>query len=169
MKITRAAGAAVLAALLAFSASACSDGDKSPAQMVSNATQKAGDAAASATAKAGEMGEKAKESYASASASASARMNEVRDGMDAKGEVAVGEVKTDEDRSAAEVTASNKQDKEQSFVVQVNFRDDGGNLLDTVVVTVKDVAAGKEATAVATSNRNLSGKVKAEIAKALRH
>ncbi|MFF0745121.1 hypothetical protein ACFYVL_32445 [Streptomyces sp. NPDC004111] len=165
MKITRAAGAAVLASLLAFSVSACGDGDKSPSEVVSNATEKAGEA----TKKAGEIGEKAKEAYASASASASAKLKEVKDGMDAASEVSVGEVKTDEDRSAAEVKAVNKQDKQQSYVVQVNFRDDGGNLLDTVVVTVKDVPAGKEGTAVARSNRALKGGVKAEVSKALRH
>lgn len=169
MKITRAAGAVVLASLLAFSVSACGDGDSSPSDVVSSATKKAGDVAASATAKAGEMGEKAKEAYASASASAAAKLSEVKDGIDAKDEVKVGDVKTDQDRSAAEVTASNKQSKTQSYVVQVNFRDDGGNLLDTVVVTVKDVAAGKDGTAVAKSNRALDGMVKAEVGKAVRH
>jgi hypothetical protein len=169
MKITRAASAAALASLLALSVSACGDDAKSAGDVVSNATQKAGEVAASATAKAGEIGEKAKEAYASASASAAAKFNEVKDGVDAKDEVKVGAVTADGDRSAAEVTASNKESKTQSYVVQVNFRDAGGNLLDTVVVNVKDVAAGKDGTAVAKSNRTLSGDVKAEPGKVLRH
>ncbi|MEU8887166.1 hypothetical protein [Streptomyces sp. NPDC048442] len=170
MKITRAAGAALLASVLALSVSACSEDDKSKTgDAVSNATQKAGEAAASATAKAGEAKEKAKEAYASASASASAKLAEVKDGTDAKGDVKAGDVKADGDRSAAEITATNKTDKSASYTVQVSFRDADGNLLDTVVVSLKDVAAGKDATATARSNRTLQGDVKAEIGKALRH
>ncbi|MFI5803528.1 hypothetical protein [Streptomyces sp. NPDC051561] len=179
MKITRAAGAVVLASLLSFSVSACGDGDKASnavssatakaGEAAASATAKAGEAAASATAKAGEAAGKAKEAYASASASASAKMAEVKDGAAAKDEVKVGDVKADGDRMTAEVTASNKESKKQSYVVQVNFRDAGGNLLDTAVVTVKDVEAGKDGMATVKSNRSLDGDVKAEVAKALRH
>ncbi|MFI0978130.1 hypothetical protein ACH4SP_14170 [Streptomyces sp. NPDC021093] len=170
MKIIRTASAAALAALLALTVSACGEDDKSKASdVVSNATQKAGEVAASATAKAGEVKEKAKEAYASASASASAKLAEVKDGTDAKDEVKLGDVKAEGDRSATEVTATNKQTKNESYLVQVNFRDADGNLLDTVVVTLKDVAAGKDATATARSNRTLQGDVKAEVGKALRH
>jgi cytoskeletal protein RodZ len=168
--VLRATGAAVIASLLAFSVSACSEENKDKASnAVSDATQKAGEAASSATAKAEETGGRAKESYASASASASARMSEVKDGMDAKDEVVAGEMKADGDRSAVEITASNKQPKKQSYVVQVNFRDAGGNLLDVAVVNVKDVEPGKDAKATARSNRTLKGDVEADIAKSLRH
>ncbi|GAA3488522.1 MULTISPECIES: hypothetical protein [Streptomyces] len=180
MKITRAAGAAVLAAVIALTVSACGDDKKSASDAVSNATQKAGEAAASATQKAGEAAtsatekageaaDKAKESYASASASADEKFKEVKDGTDAKGDVKVGAVKAEGDRSTAEVTVANKESKEQTYLVQVNFRDAGGNLLDAVVVNVKDVAAGKDGTAVAKSNRSLEGDVKAEVGKAVRH
>ncbi|CAM5620440.1 hypothetical protein GCM10010329_19840 [Streptomyces spiroverticillatus] len=180
MKITRAAGAAVLASVLAFGVSACGDDTKSAGDAVSDATKKAGDVAASATAKAGdvaasatakagEAADKAKEAYASASASAEEKFKEVKDGADAKDEVKVGAVKEDGDRSTAEVTATNKETKAQTYLVQVNFRDSGGNLLDAVVVNVKDVAAGKDGTAVAKSNRALGGEVKADIGKAVRH
>ncbi|MFJ6696551.1 FxLYD domain-containing protein [Streptomyces sp. NPDC091272] len=169
-RATRATRAAVLVAALALTATACGDDDKAKAgDVVSNATKKAGEAAASATAKAGEAGEKAKEAYASASASASAKFAEIKDGADAKDEVKAGAVKAAGDRSTAEVTATNKQDKEKTYTVQVDFRDGDGNRLDTVVVNVKDVAAGKNATATARSNRTLNGDVKAEIAKAVRH
>ncbi|WP_433546586.1 hypothetical protein ACQPZG_16930 [Streptomyces sp. CA-294286] len=168
--VLRATGAAVVASLLTFSVSACSDENKDKASnAVSDATKNAGEAAASATAKAGEAAGRTKEAFASASASASARMNEVKDGKDAKDEVETGDVKADGDRSTVEVTASNKKEEKQSYVVQVNFRDEGGNLLDAVVVNLKDVDAGKEAKATARSNRSLQGEIKAEIGKALRH
>ncbi|MFJ2739566.1 hypothetical protein ACIO3O_07855 [Streptomyces sp. NPDC087440] len=179
-KMTRVVSAAVLTSVLALTASACGDDNKSAADAVSDATQKAGEAAASATqkagdvaasatAKAGEAADKAKEAYASASASADEKFKDVKDGVDAKDEVKVGAVKEDGDRSTAEVTATNKETKEQTYLVQVNFRDAGGNLLDAVVVNVKDVAAGKDGTAVAKSNRALAGEIKAEVGKVLRH
>lgn len=191
-KITRALGATVLAAALTLTVSACGDDTRAKVgdavsnatdkagEAASDATRKAGDAAAAATAKAGdaaasasakakEAGERAKGAYASASAEAAAKLNEVKGGADAGAEVTVGGVKAEGDRSTAQVTAANQQRKEQSYTVQVNFRDAGGNLLDAVVVNLKDVAAGQNATATARSNRALQGEVTAEAGKSLRH
>jgi hypothetical protein len=67
------------------------------------------------------------------------------------------------------VTVTNSASSQKSYAVQVNFRDKSGNLLDTVVVTVSDVAAGASKDATARSNRTLSGDVTADVARAVRH
>ncbi|WP_434592842.1 hypothetical protein [Streptomyces sp. A5-4] len=154
MKTTRTASAAVsLFALLALTATGCSEED----------TNKAKDTAASATAKAGDA-------VASATAAASDKMAEVKDGTDAKGEVKAGATKASGDRTSAQVTVDNGTDETHDYTITVNFRDAaGGNLLDAVVVRVKDVAPGKSTDATARSNRTLKGNIKAEIGAALRH
>ncbi|MFJ1702080.1 hypothetical protein [Kitasatospora sp. NPDC088346] len=55
------------------------------------------------------------------------------------------------------------------YTIQVNFTDQSGNVLDVVVLSVPEVTAGGTAQATATSNRNLSGTVKADVASALRY
>ncbi|MER7043835.1 hypothetical protein ABT391_02830 [Streptomyces jumonjinensis] len=133
------------------------------ASAVSSAGTRIGGAASSAAAQ-------APAAVASASAAAQAKLAAVKGGVNAKGEVRLGSLKEESDgRRTVEVTAANKADAAKSFAVQVNFRDGGGNLLDTVVVTVADVAAGKSGTATARSNRTLSGEVKTEVGRALRY
>ena len=74
-----------------------------------------------------------------------------------------------DDRARVEVTVDNTDDSARSFAVQVDFTDTGGGLLDTVVVTVRDVPAGESATATARSTHDLPGDVRAEVARALRY
>ncbi|MBL1103490.1 hypothetical protein JK361_02535 [Streptomyces sp. 5-8] len=157
----RGATAALLTTLLAAGAGGCSDGGGSGSDAASKAASKAASAAASA-------GNKAAEALASATAEAGRRLDEVKGGIDAKDDVRLGATGTDGGHSTVTVTADNTADKEKSFAVQVDFRDTGGNLLDVVVVTVRDVAAGSSGEAKAQSNRKLSGTVKTEVARAVR-
>ena len=90
--------------------------------------------------------------------------------MNAKDDVKVGDVSTDSDgRSTAKVTVTNSASSSKSYAVQIDFRDQSGNLLDTAVVTVDDVAAGAAKDATARSNRTLSGEVTAAVARAVRN
>ena len=127
--------------------------------------------AASAVASIGaSIGAQATGAIASATAEAGRRLDDVKNGVDAKDAVRLGTPTTDSaGRSTVEVTADNTADSAKSFAVQVEFKDESGNLLDTVVVTVSDVPAHKSATATARSNRKLSGGVKASVGTALRY
>ncbi|WP_369170808.1 FxLYD domain-containing protein [Streptomyces sp. R28] len=108
--------------------------------------------------------------FASATAEAGDRLDDIKGGIDAKDAVSLGDPTTDADgRTTVEVTAENTTDSTKSFAAQINFRDKDGNLLDATVVTVSDVAAGKTAKGTARSTRDLSGEVKAEVARALRY
>ncbi|MYW64657.1 hypothetical protein GTY65_11340 [Streptomyces sp. SID8379] len=151
-------GAAAAVVALTLGAAGCSDGDTSP----SDAASKAGSAVSSAASKASDV-------VASATAEASQKFNEFKDGVDAKDDVKLGDVAKDGDRSTVPVTATNGQSSTKSYMVQVDFRDGGGNLLDTVVVSVGDVEAGKSKEATARSNRSLDGDVTADVSRALRH
>ncbi|WP_228387067.1 hypothetical protein [Streptomyces katsurahamanus] len=158
---------------LAMTVTGCSNGGGASG-VASGAVSKAASAVSSAGASIGGAASSAAAlapaAVASASASAKAKLAAVKDGVNAKGEVRLGSPKEESDgRRTVEVTAANKADAAKSFVVQVDFRDGGGNLLDTVVVTIADVAAGKSGTATARSNRALSGEVKTEVGRALRH
>ncbi|MFC9962600.1 hypothetical protein ACFVIB_35165, partial [Streptomyces nigra] len=105
------------------SATACSESD----------VDKAKDRAASATAKAGEA-------VSSATEAAASKMAEVKDGVDAKGDVKVeGPTKSEDNRTTAEITATNPKDKKADYTISVNFRDGDGNLLDTAVLNITDV------------------------------
>ncbi|MFI1937483.1 hypothetical protein ACH44C_09820 [Streptomyces purpureus] len=106
---------------------------------------------------------------ASATAAAASKMAEVTDGIDAKGDVKAGPARADGDRTTAEITATNPAASTADYTIAVNFRDDGGGLLDTVVVTIDDVPAGQSKTGTARSNRTLSGATTADIGQALRH
>ncbi|MFD1272375.1 hypothetical protein ACFQ51_12430 [Streptomyces kaempferi] len=98
------------------------------------------------------------------------RFDEFRSGLNAKGEVKAGDrMRTDSDgRSTVEVTATNPTSTSRTYVVQVDFRDKGGNLLDTVVVKVDDVPADGSKDATARSTRSLSGAVSSDVARAVR-
>ncbi|MFD3532848.1 hypothetical protein [Streptomyces sp. NPDC058664] len=116
--------------------------------------------------KAGEVVSSATAAVASA---AQDKMNEVKDGANAGGDVRAGPTSTDGDRTVAEITATNPKDKNADYTVMVNFRDGQGNFLDSVVVSIDGVGPGSSKTGTARSNRTLSGDTKAEIAQALRH
>ncbi|MFR9798155.1 FxLYD domain-containing protein [Streptomyces sp. MS06] len=167
----RSATAAALVAVIAVGASACSGDDGGSASSArSKAASAASSVGAEVTAAASSLASRAASALASATAEAGRRLESLKGGIDAKGDVRLGEPRTDSDgRTTVTVTARNTTQDQQSFLVQVNFRDDSGNRLDTVVVTVSDVAAGESGTATARSTHKLSGTVKAEVGTALRY
>ncbi|KOV60628.1 hypothetical protein ADK64_30370 [Streptomyces sp. MMG1121] len=155
----RGATVTVLLASVALCASGCSDHTGTPSGVAS----KAASAAAS-------VGSGAADALASANAEARREIDSVKGGIDTKADVKLGARGTDgSGRSTVTVTADNTTDAKKSFAVQVDFRDSGGNLLDVVVVTVPDVAAGTSGTATARSTRDLSATVQAEVGAAVRY
>ncbi|MCB8902405.1 MULTISPECIES: hypothetical protein [unclassified Streptomyces] len=106
---------------------------------------------------------------AAVASAAEEKMNEVKDGVNATGDVKAGPTSTDGDRTVAEITATNPKDANADYTVMVTFRDGDGNFLDSVVLNIDGVEPGKSKTGTARSNRTLSGEPKAEIAQALRH
>ncbi|WP_406059905.1 hypothetical protein OG462_21715 [Streptomyces sp. NBC_01077] len=106
---------------------------------------------------------------AAVASAAEQKMNEVKDGVNATGDVSAGPTSTDGDRTVAEITATNPKDKNADYTVMVTFRDADGNFLDSVVLNIDGVEPGKSKTGTARSNRTLSGEPKAEITQALRH
>ncbi|MFI6289508.1 hypothetical protein ACIBCM_33025 [Streptomyces sp. NPDC051018] len=157
--VASAAATVVLATATAAGAAGCSN-EKSPSGAV---TSKAVSAVNS-------VGAKATAAIASATASAGQKLGEIKNGVDAKGEVTLGTPRTGSDgKTAVAVTVRNTADSTKSFAVQVNYRDQQGNLQDTTVVTVSGVPASGSKTATALSNRKLSGQVKTEVGTALRY
>lgn len=154
---------------LAASLTACSD-DSSPSDTASKAAS-AASRAASAVSEAASAATNAGDALASATAEAGRKFDEFKNGADAKDEVKLdGAASADSDgRATAKVTASNPTDSTRSYVVQVDFRDKSGNLLDTTVVTVNDVPANAAKDATARSNRALTGDVDTTVARAVRH
>ncbi|QOV36971.1 hypothetical protein IM697_00385 [Streptomyces ferrugineus] len=113
---------------------------------------------------------KAASAFASATAEAGRQLDDIKGGIDAKDAVRLGDPTTASDgRAEVEVTAANTTDATRSFAVQINFRDENGNLLDATVVTVSDVAAGETGKDTARSTRDLGGDVRAEVARAVRY
>lgn len=107
---------------------------------------------------------------ASATAEAGRWLEDIQEGADVEDDVRLGGPKTDADgRTTVEVTVRNTADSAKSFAVQVNYTDPGGTLLDTAVVTVPDVPAGNSARATARSSHDLSGEVRAVVARAVRY
>ncbi|WP_327316523.1 FxLYD domain-containing protein [Streptomyces sp. NBC_01235] len=162
---------ALTAAICAVALTGCSD-DNTPSS-VSSAASKAASAAESlgreATAAASSLASEASSAFASATAEVGRELDQIKGGVDVEGDVKLGTPGTDGDRSTVEVTVTNSADSTKSFAVQVDFKDSGGNRLDTVLVTVSDVPAGKTGKATARSNRTLSGAVKTEVARAVRY
>ncbi|MEV2210832.1 FxLYD domain-containing protein [Streptomyces sp. NPDC050997] len=146
----------------------CSDGD-SASSTVSKAASAARSAGEEATAAASSLASEASSALASATAEAGRRLDDIKGGVDAKGSVELGKPTADGDRTKVEVTAKNSTDSTKSFAVQVDFTDQAGNLLDTVVLTVSDVPAGDSGKATARSNRQLTGEARAEVARAVRY
>jgi hypothetical protein len=136
---------------------ACSDDDSpsSVASKVASAASRAGDVVASATAEAGK------------------RFDGIKNGVDAKDDVRLGSPAAASDgRTTVGVTAANSADSAKSFVVQVDFTDGTGKLLDAVVVTVPDVPAGGSGKATARSTHDLPGNVgdaRAKVSRAVRY
>ncbi|MGN5635091.1 hypothetical protein [Streptomyces sp. AC154] len=155
----RGLGTVLVAVVVAAGATACSDDGDS----ASSSASRAASAASS-------LASRGADAVASATAAAQDKLNSFKDGVNASGDVKTGAAATDKDgRATSKVTVRNSGDSKQSYGVQINFRDQNGNLLDSVVVTVDDVPAKATEDATARSNRKLDGDVKAEVGKALRH
>lgn len=154
----RRAGPGAVAGVLLLALGACLAG-------CSNGTTPS-DVASAASSLASEAGD----SLASATAEAGRRFDEFKNGLDAKDEVKLGDRVTIDSagRATVKVTATNPTSAAKTYAVQVDFRDKGGNLLDTVVVTLNDVPAGAAKDATARSTRTLSGDVTADVARAVR-
>ncbi|MGW5851073.1 hypothetical protein ACWFQ8_24530 [Streptomyces sp. NPDC055254] len=149
-----------------LAAAGCSNGGGDPSAAVSSAAEAAKSAGAAVSSAAAEAGKAAE----SAAAAAKDRLAEVKDGVDAKDQVSLGAPATDSDgHTTVPVTVRNTDDGTRSFAVQVEFKDEGGGLVDTVVVTVADVPGKGTGQGSARSTRKLSGTVSAETGKALRH
>ncbi|MGW2615572.1 hypothetical protein [Streptomyces sp. NPDC001500] len=161
--------AACAAALLGAAGLTGCSGEDTPSSVASKAASAAQSVGGQATAAASSLASRASEAYESATAEVNRRFDEIKGGVDAKDDVKLGTPGTDGDRSTVEVTAANSAGSTKSFAVQVDFEDSGGNRLDTVLVTVSDVPAGKTGKAIARSNRTLSGAVKTEAVRAVRY
>ncbi|MFG5719383.1 hypothetical protein [Streptomyces murinus] len=157
----RGAAGAVLALVMA-SAAGCGNGSQNsptPAEQ-----------AASAASAAASLASRGGDALASASAEAGRRLDEAKGGLNAKDQVSLGAVTLDGDgRATTTVTARNTTSAAKSFAVQVNFTDGGGNLLDVVVLMVKNVAAHGSGHGTARGNRRLHGEVRANVGTALRY
>ncbi|MFI9150975.1 hypothetical protein [Streptomyces sp. NPDC053367] len=154
----RAAGAALVLLAGAAALTGCSDGD-GPSSTVSKAASAVESAASKAT-----------DAWASATAAAGRKFDEIKNGVDAEDDVDLAEVSVGSDGHAtARITAENDAGSAKSFAVQVDFRDKDGGFLDAVVVTLSDVPAGREKTATARSHRTVDGEVDAEISRAVRY
>ncbi|MER5738247.1 MULTISPECIES: hypothetical protein [unclassified Streptomyces] len=143
-RLRRTAGAVLLALAATGAATGCDAAKEAAGDLVSSAT-------------------------AAVASAAQQKMDEIKDGANATDEVTAGAASADGDRTVATVTAANPEASPADYTVMVVFRDDGGNLLDTVVLTIDSVPAGASKSGTARSNRTLEGGTTAEIARALRH
>lgn len=172
------AGVSAAVVVGAVALAGCSSGTSasSAASQAASAVQKAASAAASAASALASAAGGAGSAIASAEARASAAVSAassavagIKGGLDAKGDVTVGAVTTGTDgKTLAQLTVANHGQESYRYVIQVNFTDENGKLLDATAVTVADVAVGQSTQATARSNLNLSGTVKAEVANAVR-
>ncbi|GGZ25373.1 hypothetical protein [Streptomyces poonensis] len=166
-----ATGAALAAAVAVgvTALSGCSDegGGSAPSGPAASAAQSLGGAASSA---ASSLSSQAAGALESAKAEAGRKLDQIKGGVDAKGDVVLGDPITGSQGPATvPVTAHNSADAQKSFAVQVDFTDQDGNLLDTVVLTINDVPAGKSGEANAHSTRELTGEVRAVVHRAVRY
>ncbi|GEC07630.1 hypothetical protein SSP24_52850 [Streptomyces spinoverrucosus] len=117
-----------------------------------------------------EPGARASDLWASATAEAERRFDEIRAGVDVNKDVTLGDPVSGRDgRTTVEVRVRNTADSTKSFAVQVNFTDPDGDFRDAVVLTVADVPAGETGTGTARSTHELSGEVRAEVGRAVRY
>lgn len=166
----RCAAAVLLMACAVAGVTSCSDNSTTTSPARSKAASAASSAASAASSAVASLASQGTSALASASAEAKRRLDEVKNGIDAKNEVSLGAPASAGDgRITVPVTVHNTAGSAKSFVVQVSLHDNAGKLLDTIVVTVNDVAAGKDGSGTARSNRKLSGPVRAEVARALRY
>ncbi|MDH6574941.1 hypothetical protein [Kitasatospora sp. MAP5-34] len=107
---------------------------------------------------------------ASAESAASSAFASIKGGLDAKTDIELGTVVTGSDgRSDVPITVTNHGTQSYRYTVQINFDDQSGNLVDTVIVNVPEVVAAGTAQAAARSNRNLPSPVTAKVGNAVRY
>ncbi|MCH0538897.1 hypothetical protein I3F58_04865 [Streptomyces sp. MUM 203J] len=167
----RGVTALALAAVLAAGAAGCADDDGgSPLDRASAAASAAASVGSDVASAAASAASRAPEVLASATAEVGRKFEEITDGVDARDDVALGTPVTDGEtgRTLVEVTVQNSTGSERSFIVQVNFHDQDGSLVDVAVVTVRDVAAAATGTATARSTHELPSGVTADTGAALR-
>ncbi|MGW1988750.1 hypothetical protein [Embleya sp. NPDC001921] len=160
-KYVRTVGALSIAAALVLTSAACGDDNDGggDGKAVPTAIESALNSA----------GSDAKDALSSASAAAASKLKEIKGGLDATADASVGPIRTDGDRTVAEVTVVNNTAKTVDYTLSVEFRDAGGKLLDAIVMNIEDVEAGTQAKGTAKSNRKLTDANKAEIGHAVRH
>ncbi|MFJ6380498.1 FxLYD domain-containing protein [Kitasatospora sp. NPDC092039] len=173
------AGALAVAVVGAAVLAGCSSGRSasSVASSAAAAVEKGASAAASAASALASAAGGAGAAIASAEARASAAVSSassavagIKGGLDAKGDVTAGAVETGSDgKPQVPLTVTNHGQQSYRYVIQLDFTDESGKVLDATAVTVADVAAGQSAQATAHANRSLSGTVKAEVANAVRY
>ncbi|MFF7813102.1 hypothetical protein ACFZCF_14485 [Streptomyces sp. NPDC007945] len=156
----RGAAAGLLAGAVLMGTAGCSgDGDNAVSGAVSEAASAVASAAEGLSQAASQAVEKAEK-----------QMAEVKNGVDAKDQVTLGDPTTDADgRTTVPLTVKNTDGATRSFAVQVRFEDGDGKLVDAVVVTLSDVPAGKPGEGTARSTHKLSGTVTPTVASALRY
>jgi hypothetical protein len=159
-----AAGLVLLA--LALGAAGC--GSSSPGK---SAASSAGSEASSAVSSAlNGASSKLSSAASQASASVSSVLGQVSGAIDATGDVQAGAVSAGSDgKVQTQLTVSNPTADAHDYTIAVTFEDAGGTPQDAVAVNVSAVAAHGTATAIARSNRSLSGAITAKITAALRH
>lgn len=157
-RAVRAVGAALCVAALTVAAAGCSDDGDTP----SSAASKAASAASSAASRASDV-------VASATAEAQRKFDDFKDGVDAKGDVKLGDVQTEGNRTTVPVTVDNGTSDTKSYAVQVSFKNGDDKLVDTVVLNVNDVPGGDSKDATARSTHSLGDGITAEVSRALRH
>ncbi|MFF8401409.1 hypothetical protein ACF1AB_20120 [Streptomyces sp. NPDC014846] len=163
---TRGAAGTALALAVTVGAAGCSDNSGTP----STGSSKAASAASKAASAASSLASQGTDALASATAEAKRKLDEAKGGVKAKDDVSLGSATIGGDgKATVKVTAKNTANAAKSFAVQVNFTDTSGNLLDVTVVKISDVAPGASGDGTATSNRKLTGQVKADVATALRY
>ncbi|MGW7449363.1 hypothetical protein [Kitasatospora sp. NPDC054795] len=178
------AGVLVAAVVGATALAGCSSSSKSVSGVASaaaSAVEKGASAVASAASALGSAAGGAGSAIASAEAQASAAVSAavsaassavsgIKGGVDAKGDVTAGAVTTGSDgKPQVPLTVTNHGQQSYRYVIQVNFTDGSGKVVDAAAVTIQDVAVGQSSQATAHAHRDLSGTVKAEVANAVRY
>ncbi|GAA2979069.1 hypothetical protein [Kitasatospora sp. NPDC006786] len=174
------AGVLVAAVVGAAALAGCSSSGKTVSGVASaaaSAVEKGASAVASAASALGSAAGGAGSAIASVEAQASAAVSAassavsgIKGGLDAKGDVTAGAVTTGSDgKPQVPLTVTNHGQQSYRYVIQVNFTDESGKVLDAAAVTIQDVAVGQSSQATAHAHRDLSGTVKAEVANAVRY
>ncbi|MFD5569923.1 hypothetical protein [Streptomyces cadmiisoli] len=161
---TRWAMVATMVVAVGGGIAGCTD-ENTPSGRVGDAASAASSAAVAASSAAS----RATDVWASATAKAGQKIEDIKGGVDVTKDVTLAAPKTADSRTTVEVTARNTTDSSKTFAVQVNFTNQSGDLRDAVVVTVSDVPAGQSGRATARSTHELPAQVKADVARAVRY